>query len=141
MYGVRISAHGLVPDRWIRFAVGPFTDPIRTFTLTNPKDRSVKHFWWAGAEPGSYHLLSTSSFYHFSVAPFLSAPTAAELNQWLFGGRGKEEACGLYCHGVFPTMSIDVRYDPQGSLLIDGKPWRRPWVVYGPAANFWTPIP
>ncbi|MBI4859331.1 MAG: hypothetical protein HY815_03600 [Candidatus Riflebacteria bacterium] len=119
-FGVRVSCHDILPDRWLRFRVQHFTEVSGTQLLTPPLAEEPTLFFTAPAGADRYLLLAVGSWWR--VGGGSAKPRADTLNalarNWTFSR-----------FGVLDKSSPALTFDPEGTLLADGRPMIPRWYV------------
>jgi hypothetical protein len=112
VFGIRFSSHGVLPDRWFRFAVHRLQDPIRGQLLQDPVHKYRSFFFTAPAGPRRFVVLSTGAW-----APHHEAPQsfdAATLNN-------RAESWSMSQRAIVGHPDPSLAYDGDGKLLVNGQ--------------------
>jgi hypothetical protein len=114
VFGIRFSSHGVLPDRWFRFAVHRLQDPIRGQLLQHPAHKYKTFMFTAPAGPGRFVVLSHGSWYPHE-GPWKSFDAATLNGDWPISQRA-----------VVGRPDPSLAYDGDGTLLVDGQRVVRP---------------
>lgn len=109
--GVRVSSHGVLPDRWFRFRVYRFQDPIKSQVLVAPTNRHKSLFFTVPAGTGRFVVYALGTWYPATDGE-PPAIDAAYIN--------KSPHTDLIA--VVTKPDPIVSFDEQGRVLVDGVP-------------------
>lgn len=110
-FGVRVSSHDVLPDRWFRFTVRRI-EPGQGQVLQSPTTKAQRYFLVARADPDRYLVLSTGIWYPV-VDRVPESFDAAEFEELV-------SAYGLHRYAVVSRPNVSLAYDSRGDLLVDG---------------------